>query len=248
MADEINGPMTPNDLKKIDKEIEADIKHLKRSSNLLAALGLTIIVLFILLLSLKITQNFGVSEKSLPRFIESATVIVDDTPVRAQPSTSAAAIATLSHNTRLLITKDDPDGWFKVHIVDPVRGGKNPIEGWLMQEDVRTHAEERQMRREMAKKAVKTIDILDVNWTIDEVGNYTISGKVLNLTDLPLSDIKIIITFYDENNNVVDQRKTIVATDSPLRKNLPVPFVFIGKNEKNFNFVNCRADYRFAED
>ncbi|MDP8222509.1 MAG: hypothetical protein P9L99_04050 [Candidatus Lernaella stagnicola] len=233
----------------VDKEIEADIRHLKRSSNLLAALGLVIIVLFIILLGIKVTHSWHPSEKVLPHFIESATVLAETTELLADPLPTAKVLAKLPRDTRLLIMNDNRKNWYKVHVVSADSDSINGLEGYLPKDEVRSRSQERQMRQELADQNTKAIDIVDVDWTIDEVGNYTISGKVVNLTkDLPLRNIKVIITFYDQDNNVVEQRSTIVATDNPLMHNNPIPFAFIGKNDKVFNFVNCRADYRFSAD
>jgi hypothetical protein len=234
------------EMKKIDKEIEEDIRHLKRSSNLLAALGLTIIVLFVILLAIKASQNFGPNtERTLPRFIESATITTDSAEVFEKPLPTSTSVTKLPEGTRILVMDDNPADWYKIHVIDPDQPLAD-LEGWVQKRHVRTRTEERQMRKALAESETQTIDITNVDWTIDEVGNYAISGKVVNLTNLPLSNVNIIITFYDQNNNVVEQRNTIMATGNPLEKSNPMPFVFIGKNEKSFNFVNCRADYRFA--
>ncbi len=232
----------------IDKDIEADIKHLKRSSNLLATLGLIIVVLFVILLAIKASQNWSPTEQALPRFTESATVFADSSELLDDPLPTAKVLAKLTKGTHLLVMNDNRKDWLKVHAIDSDLKATNGLEGYIKRDDVRTRTQEKQLRRDLALHDVKAIDIVDVDWTINEVGNYTISGKVVNLTDLPLANVKIIITFYDQDNNVVEQRNMLIAADNPIMKNNPTPFAFMGRNEKDFNFVNCRADYRFLDE
>ncbi|NLH50913.1 MAG: hypothetical protein GX444_20240 [Myxococcales bacterium] len=232
-----------------DWELETDIKHLKRSSNFLAVLGLLIIVLFIGLLGMKIRQSIGEGNKvSIPKFLDVGTVSVETATVFEQPLPTAGHIGELQREDAVFIIEDKPKDWFRVHAVMVDGGNRRELDGWVRKEQIRTRTELKQLRKDLATRESKSLDITDVNWTIDEVGNYTISGKVFNLTDVPLRNIKVIITFYDKDNNAVEQRYTYVASDSPLTKRNPIPFAFIGKNEKTFNFVNCRADYRFSEE
>ena len=239
------------DLKKIDQEIEEDIKHLKRSSNFLALLGLLVILIFIALFGFKFLQKLskGPDPEGAPKFIDVGIVVSDKAPVYAQPMTSSNTLGYLGRDNAAFILEDNIDHWYKIQAPIILHGENTgrTLKGWMRRTDLQSKAEIRAMQRTLSERVEKSIDIIDVKWTIDGVGNYTISGKVVNLTAVPLKNIKVLITFYDKQNRVVDTRTTFVATETSLRKNTPVPFVFIGKNEKDFNFVNCRVDYRIEE-
>jgi len=240
-----------DELNKVDHEIEEDIKHLKRSSNFLAVLGLLVIVIFLVLFSFKFLQSFsGEGPELAPKFIDVGVVTVDQSAVFEQPMPTANSIGMLEHDSAVFILVDNIEGWYKIQAPIIINGQNtgNELKGWIRKADVRSRSEIKAMRKALSERVEKSIDIIDVKWTIDEVGNYTISGKVVNLTDVPLRNIKVLITFYDDQNRRVDQRTTFVATDSNLRRNRPVPFAFIGKNEKTFTFVNCRVDYSIEED
>lgn len=240
-----------NDLKKIDQEIEEDIKHLKRSSNFLAILGLLIIVIFVGLLGIKLLSIIGGGEtNSAPSFIDVGIVTGERAAVYKDPMTTAPTLGFLESDSAIFILDDSLKEWYKIHapiIIDNEITGKDLI-GWISRQDIQTRSEVRKMRVLLSDRIEKTIDIIDVNWTIDEVGGYTISGKVVNLTKVPMKNVKVLITFYDNENQPVDRRYTFVAVDRPLRQDEPMPFVFIGRNEKDFNFVNCQVDYRIEED
>jgi len=243
---------TKEDLKKIDQEIEEDIKHLKRSSNFLALLGLLVILILIALFGLRFMQKLGKGSdpEGAPKFIDVGIVVSDSAVVYAQPKTTSNTLGHLERDKAAFIMENNIDNWYKIQAPIIVNGENTgrALSGWMQRNDLQSKTEIRALQKQLSERVENTIDILDVKWTIDEVGNYTISGKVGNLTTVPLKNIKVLITFYDKQNRVVDTRTTFVATDNLMRKNKPVPFVFIGKNERDFNFVNCRVDYRIEEE
>jgi hypothetical protein len=75
-----------------------------------------------------------------------------------------------------------------------------------------------------------SVEIVDVKFTIEELGNYTIQGKVINNSDIPRKGIMLKFNLLDDNNNIVQSISYAVGANKELLKSLPEPFIIIGEN------------------
>jgi len=229
----------------IERAIEVDIKHLKRSSNFLAAMGLLIIILFGVLLSIQCIQRVGTRPigDGISQ-VEQCTVIVNEAIVYRQPRPTAAQLTTLRRGEALYITgKDKTIDYYQVRVYIKMDGANEGQDGWILKTDVQTISEERKKRAELAQTTDQIIAIEDEHWTIDEVGRFFVSGKLVNMTNVPLNNIKLSLTFYDGQNNLVDRRFKTEYSDEPLKPGEPQLFHFTGMQKKDFHRLVCRAEY-----
>ena len=83
------------------------------------------------------------------------------------------------------------------------------------------------------------IQISDVDWVVDdEVENYTIVGKIENTTDIPISNCKITVNFYNKANELIGTKFTILSRNEPFRKGEKYSFNISGQHKKEYAFVN----------
>lgn len=83
-----------------------------------------------------------------------------------------------------------------------------------------------------------SVEIVDLKFTIEELGNYTIQGKVLNHIDKPRRCIVLRFNLLDENNKVIDSIKYEISTNKDLHKGVPEPFIIIGENIRDYLKTN----------
>lgn len=229
----------------VEQAIETDIKHLKRSSNFLAAMGLLIVILFGVLLSIQCMQRIG--NKPIGDGIaqvEACTVAVEEAVVYRQPRPTAAQMTTLKRGEVVYLTgKDKAKDFYQIRVYLDVNGVREGQDGWIQKSDVQTMAEERKERAELAQTTEQIIEIQDEKWSTDEVGRFFISGKLINKTNVPLNNVQISITFYDADNNQIDRLYRTEFSDEPLKPGEPQLFHFTGMQKKDFHRLVCRAEY-----
>ena len=182
------------------------------------------------------------------QFLAVGTVIAEQAAVLEQPLPTAARRGDLPHDAVVFILADRPQDWRLVRTQIKVDGVRRIIEGWVRRTDLRSPADIREPPAGLTRPGDVPVKVADVLWDADEDGRFEVTGKVIYLGDRPLRAVKLIITFYDEKSNAIDQRFTYAGNENTLKKSTPVPFSFVGISEKPFTSVTCRAECRYPED
>ena len=236
---EPESPATEPDYAEFDKAIEEDIKRLKRSSNILVLLGALVVVLLVVVIGFRI-HLYLLKDKITqgPRFIDYVYVKSEDTVVYARPDKTSDIVARLTKGEALFLIEQKTE-WSKIE--------KRTISGWVEKVNL-AQKDEWPPRQEGDDVPVRFID---VNWIVDEINNFTIIGKIENMSDIPLRNIKIQVNFYDREELCCDEegkkhkpvmtRETWVARDKPLVAGVEKRFVITGKYEKNFKKIRYRV-------
>lgn len=233
-------PKSPpaEDYSDFDQAIEEDIRRLKRSSNILILLGMLVVLLLFVVIGFRgylYLLNSRIAERT--RIKDYIFVKNDNTVVYAQPDKTSNIIAKLTKGEALFLI-DDQNGWARIE--------KRTISGWVERANLAAKEEWPPPQQQ----GDVPIRFIDVNWIVDELDNFTIIGKIENLSEVPLKNIKIQVNFHsredlccDENGNPhppVITRETWVAREKPLVAGVEQKFIITGKYEKNFKKIRYR--------
>lgn len=173
------------DLQEFDQAIEDDIRRLKRSSNLLILLGAMAVILLIAIAGFRLylyVQEAGPSNRT--HFKSVQFVKNDDTLVYAEPDTNSKVIVRLEQGESVLLI-DEKDDWGKIE--------KSTISGWVQ----KVHLSDKKMWDQRDFGGVVPVRVYDVDLFVDELENFAIIGKIQNISEGPLKNIKIQVNFYD---------------------------------------------------
>jgi hypothetical protein len=209
-----------------DKQIEEDIKSLKRSSRLLAILGISA---FVLLLALIV---FAIYDKSstpkLTSFIDIAFVNAPNAALLEKPEEQSRILASLKKGDPVLQIERQGK-WVKVQ-------KKNMI-GWMPENILQSKAEHRAETRERETPIV----ISDVDWVVDEQDHFTVVGKVKNQSDLSIREVEIKISFSNKAGKVVAAKSIVVSSQQPMLRGDQVPFNLKGDYSKDFGYITTQV-------
>lgn len=215
------------------REIESDIKHLKRSTNIYTFLGTLVIILFFVVLGYKFYLKAAATNSPVftgPDFITVGYVVVDGANILEKPSESAKKLAQLDKGESIFVLQREGD-WKRVHREETK--GKAATIGWIRSDWIQTRDELKAAVQDIADSPL----VVDANWIVDEVENFTIIGTVNNLTDIPLRNVRLAIDFYDDNHKRLDRRIVSVSPDKPLTKDNPKSFYYTGKYKGKYTYV-----------
>jgi Bacterial SH3 domain len=222
----------------LDREIEKDIRRLKRSTNLLTLLGTIVVILLAVVIGFKIYLDF-LNEKiaDYSRFKDYVFVRSDEALVYAEPRNNSEIVARLTKGEALFLLNEQ-DEWIQVE--------KRTFSGWIQNFDV---ARKDAWPPPSEGEGVP-IRFIDVNWVVDEIDNFTIVGKIENMSDRPLKNIKIQVDFYDREEICCDKHgnthrpvmseSSWEAREKPLVAGIEEKFVIIGKYDKQFKKIKYR--------
>lgn len=239
MVDEKHDPgARDQDMDEIDQAIEDDIRKLKRSSNILILLCMVVVIVLVLVVGYHLySYMLNNQMTSTDRFSDYIFVKSDDTVVYAQPDTTSAVLARLIKGEALFVIKSK-DKWVQIE--------KRTIKGWVQSSNLAKKDE--WPSRPMGSNV--PIRFIDVNWIVDEIDNFTIIGKIENLSDFPLRNIKIQVNFYDREEACCDANgrdhapvmssETWVSREKPLATGVERKFIITGKYETNFKKIRYR--------
>lgn len=213
--------------KKFDAQIEDDIRSLRRSSQLFAILGLCAVVLLTVVILVSIYDDKTMTEI---QFVGIGFVETETAQLLNRPAADAHAIKTLKQGEGVFILARI-DGWIQVQ--------KNGDEGWVREAEIKSKDE---AFKEARGSSESPIEIREVSWVVDELNNYTIVGRVRNVTTLPIKNVKISVLFYDENHKLAGTKSTLVSPTVPLKKDEDYPFNITGLNEANFKMADYRVE------
>ena len=235
---EPDSPLMDQNLQDFDQAVEDDIRRLKRSSNILILLGLLVVVLLGLAIGFRLylyLLNDKMSEGT--RFKDYVFVQNDNAVVYANPDKTSDIIARLTKGESLFLL-ENKGNWAKIE--------KRTISGWIEKNHIASK-DEWPPKQQFDDVPIRFID---VNWIVDEIDNFTIIGKIENLSEIPLKNIKIQINFYDreelccdENGNPhppIMNRETWVAREKPLVAGVEQKFIITGKYERSFKKIRYR--------
>jgi hypothetical protein len=171
------------------------------------------------------------------RFSDYIFVKGDDTIVYAHPDTTSAVLARLIKGEVLFVIKVK-DKWVQIE--------KRTIKGWVQRVNL---AKKDEWPSRPVGESVP-IRFIDVNWIVDEIDNFTIIGKIENLSEYPLRNIKIQVNFYDREEACCDEngkkhspvmsRETWISREKPLPSGVERKFIITGKYESNFKRIGYR--------
>jgi len=226
------------DITKFDKEIDQDIRRLKRSTNLLTFLGILGIILIIGVIGLKIyldslnSQTLGLSGYKDYVYIKN-----NNTPIYSGPGKNFEIVARMTRGEAIFLLREQGE-WAEVE--------KRTIKGYVRKENI-IHQADWPPFNSLEKMP---IEFVDVDWFFDEIDNFTIIGKIQNTSEVPLKNIKIQVDFYDREVICCDDqgnpfkpvmtKETWVAQDKPLVAGVEQKFVIIGKYDKRFKKIKYR--------
>jgi hypothetical protein len=216
-----------------------------RFTNQHVVIGLLAILALAAYFSFKMVHTVNENERlPPPQYLAMGTIVAERATVLEQPLPTSTIIGELPEGAVAFILADRPQDWREIRAAVKTGHGRKIIAGWVRKADIRSPADIREPARALAREADQMARVLDVKWAIEEDGRYEVTGRVVSLTDQPVRTVKVIITFYDEKNNPIDQRFTYAGTEATLRKSNPVPFVFVGNTDKSFKYIICRAECR----
>ncbi|MBZ0273836.1 FxLYD domain-containing protein [bacterium] len=211
-----------------DKQIEADIKSLRRSTRLLALLGIAAFFLLVCLIVFAIYDKALVISES-PSFIDIAFVSSKEAKIYVSPATSQHVVATYNRGQPLFLLERG-ETWARVQSREAM--------GWIRREDYVTKEERRLAATSRADGAVK---MTDLDWNVDEVNNFTVVGKIVNLTDERITNVKVNVNFFDDAGHLISTREVIVSGNQPFRKNVAYNFSLRGNYDNDFNHVSAQV-------
>ncbi|MCZ7585274.1 MAG: FxLYD domain-containing protein [Deltaproteobacteria bacterium] len=103
-------------------------------------------------------------------------------------------------------------------------------------------SDESERRAETRGTDAAPIEILDVDWNIDEVDNYTILGKIRDNTDIPVANVKISVNFFTKDGELVETKSTVVSGSQPFKRGQQYSFSIRGNSDKEFNFFTTQVE------
>lgn len=226
------------DYSDFDKAIEEDIKRLKRSSNILILLGTLVVALLFFVIGFRVYLSLlNNTLTQSPRFIDYIYVKSDQTVVYRLPEKTSEIVARLTRGEALFLLAEKKD-WAQIE--------KKTIRGWVERANL---APKDEWPPHQTGDDVP-IRFIDVNWVVDEIDNFTIIGKIENMSDIPLRNIKLQVAFYDREELCCDEkgdphqpimtRETWVAQEKPLVAGVETRFIITGKYEQNFKKIRYR--------
>lgn len=227
------------DFSDFDKEIEDDIRQLKRSSNLLVLLGTLVVVILLFLLGFKFylyTLNNKVSRETIIK--DYAFINLKDTAVYSGPGKNFDTIDKLDMGEAVFILGRQDD-WTLIE--------KKDTNGWVES----TRLVDKESWRPVKGEENVPIQFVDVKWYIDELSTFAIIGFIENVSAVPLKNIKIQFDFYAQSESCCDEkgnpfspfmtRETWVARDKPLIQGVKQRFVITGQTERSFEMLKYRV-------
>jgi len=214
---------------KFDKQIESDIRSLQRSSRWLAGLGILAVVLLVTVVVFSVYDKALVIN-SAPSFIDIAFVKAPQAKVHAGPSEMFAVIKTYEKGEPLFLLEKKAT-WAKVQ--------RRNITGWIRADQIQTKSER---RKGILREGQAPIQILDVDWNVDEMSSYTILGKIENVTEIPVSNVKIIVNFFNKDGQFIKAKSTIVSAKKPFQRGKAYSFSVRGDYEEDFSFITTQVE------
>ena len=223
------------DLSQFDKEIEDDIRRLKRTSNLLTLLGIMVVVLLIFTFGFTVYYYMIKNQGSIKDPYMSIMYVAENgTTVFSQPDKNSNITGKLPMGSMVFLMEEKGD-WGMVE--------KKSVKGWVEKKHLADKVSWEQKKKEGEKK----IEFAGVEWYVDEMNQFTIIGRIHNVSDVPLKDIQIKVFFYEQEEPCCDEngeefkpvltRDTWIAQDKPLPPNAEKTFHITGKYEKSFKKI-----------
>ena len=96
--------------------------------------------------------------------------------------------------------------------------------------------------------AFAEVDIINDQKYVGDDGAFHIVGEIQNNLDFPLNQVKVFVTLYDENSNVIATKdtRTLVNTINPEMKG-PFDFIFIDISPEQVKSYSLDLDYSISE-
>jgi len=203
----------------IDFDIEADLRKLKRSSNLLAILFVALILAFIGLMGLIFTDFFVLqSTVPEPKMVEVSYPTVNNLPIYMDPSQLSEKVGYLKTYDRVFEFTKIP-GFLKVR--------KGSVTGYVESVKMQTRMQALTIKKNLAELNPLRLFVE----TKQDIKNYDliVSGKVFNNIDIPVKDVEINIFFLNDNNDILYKYTTKIATDTQIKKGANEEFETVGR-------------------
>ncbi len=220
----------PDSGEEFDRQIEQDILTLRRSSRWFASFGILAFLLLTCLVLFSLLDQSFIIDTGTP-FIDIGFVKNSNAAVYDQPGVNGASVKIMPQGAGVFVLAKTGD-WCKIQNNDQV--------GWMKTTDLETKTQRDASKSSGENQPVHIMD--SVKWYVDEIDNYTIVGQIENMTDMPIESVKIVIDFYDADNNRIDTKTSNIRTDKSFTKGNPQNFSISGKHEKTFMGI----DYRIA--
>ena len=100
----------------------------------------------------------------------------------------------------------------------------------------------------MIPAAFGEVSIINDQKYVGDDGAFHVVGEIQNNLEFPLNQVKVLVTLYDENNNVIatKETRTLVNTINPEMKG-PFDFIFIDMSPEQVKSYSLDLDYSISE-
>jgi hypothetical protein len=100
----------------------------------------------------------------------------------------------------------------------------------------------------MIPAAFGEVSIINDQKYVGDDGAFHVVGEIQNNLEFPLNQVKVLVTLYDENNNVIatKETRTLVNTINPEMKG-PFDFIFIDMSLEQVKSYSLDLDYSISE-
>ena len=100
----------------------------------------------------------------------------------------------------------------------------------------------------MIPAAFGEVSIINDQKYVGDDGAFHVVGEIQNNLEFPLNQVKVSVTLYDENNNVIatKETRTLVNTINPEMKG-PFDFIFIDMSPEQVKSYSLDLDYSLSE-
>jgi len=200
-----------------DRDIELDLWRVKLSGLIfmgLAALAVILIfVVFVIGMHSSEVSRMN-ANYVVPDFKDVGFLVTDNAWVWQSPSETSPRTFNLARGTGVFVLKEEK-GWSQIWIQ-----GRT---GWIKSSDIITKSDKRKRKDALAS----SLEIAELRNMIDDVGNLVIVGKVVNRSEIPVTNVRVRIDVYDSEGNLSDQASVYIATAEPLLNDKPQTFTHV---------------------
>ncbi|MDP8257747.1 MAG: hypothetical protein P9M14_18530 [Candidatus Alcyoniella australis] len=205
----------------VDKEIEADIRKLKRTSSALALMGTVVVLLIVALLIYTINRNDRLNLSN------PLVVVAAKADCYESPDPESEKVQTFQAGDELL-ARDYDQGWYRVNKLNG-EGTAEQVGGWVREDNIITR-ELHDLRVQTIQHMGSPIKILNERISYDPTtgGDFELRGTFRNIIALPLDHVRLLVSFSQRRG---DERQN----EGPLQ--LPADVTDDGREAEEFDEV-----------
>jgi hypothetical protein len=221
-------------IEQLEFDIDSDLKRLKTSSRFLAVTLVFLAVAFLVLLILSLGGYFEIQQTVGTITLLNRLYAEKEIPVYKESTEVSPEVGRVTPTDMIYEIQRLP-GFIEIKSNKTIAPNK-PLQGWVKADLVKTKVD--QMAASTAIDRIKTVELLVQITTTKK--DIQVQGNVVNNLDDPVRNIRLEITYLDEDLQPITSEVTNLSAKEELKQGSMTNFSLSGKDLlKRTRYITC---------